>query len=307
MRARLIGKDPAFKAALMLARRAAPTRGPVVISGPTGCGKSLLARFIHEHGASPSAPFKEWSAASVPSTLLESELLGVERGVATGVSERPGIFEASGRGTVCMSGLEELSFSQQAILLRLLETGTVERIGGHRPARVHARLIATFQEPPETLVASSRLRQDLFYRLDLFRVELPPLFERLEDIPELFGHFLKAACAKQKRPAPEVEPALEQALVTHDWPGDVRELEQRAEALASLGKETLGVKDLPSSFWLPGEPVAEALCRRMTLEQLKDRYVMEVLARVGGRKSEAARWLGISRKSLWERLKRGSH
>ncbi len=306
MRARLIGKDPAFKAALMLARRAAPTHGPVVICGPTGCGKSLLARFIHEHGASPSAPFKEWSAASVPSTLLESELLGVERGVATGVSERPGIFEAAGRGTVCLSGLEELSFSQQAILLRLLETGTAERIGGHRSVRVHARLIATFQEPPETLVSSSKLRQDLFYRLDLFRVELPPLHERREDIPDLFGHFLKAACARQKRPVPAVSPKLEQALAAHDWPGNVRELEQRAEALASLGKEAVGIEDLPSSFWLPGEPVAEALRHRMTLDELKDRYTMEVLARVGGRKSEAARWLGISRKSLWERLKRGS-
>jgi DNA-binding NtrC family response regulator len=306
MRARLIGRDPAFKAALSLARRAAPARGPVVIVGPTGSGKSLMARFIHEHGANPAAAFQEWSAGGVPATLLESDLLGVERGVATGVAERPGIFEAAGRGTICLSGLEDLAFSQQAILLRVIETGTVERIGGHRSARVQARLIATFQDPPEMLVSSAKLRQDLFYRLDLFRIELPPLCARSEDIPALFNHFLRAACIKERRAAPRVEPAFSEALLCHSWPGNVRELRQLAEAMAFLGKETLGIEDLPPSFWIAGEPVAEALRHRLTLEELKDRYVREVLVRVGGKKTEAARWLGISRKSLWERLKRAS-
>lgn len=306
MRARLIGKDPAFKAALSLARRAAPARGPIVIVGPTGSGKSLMARFIHEHGASPAAAFQEWSAGGVPATLLESELLGVERGVATGVAERPGIFEAAGRGTICLSGLEDMTFSQQAILLRVIETGTVERIGGHRSARAQARLIATFQDPPAMLVSSAKLRQDLFYRLDLFRIELPPLGARSEDIPTLFNHFLRAACMKGKRAVPQVAPALSQALLGHSWPGNVRELQQRAEAMAFLGKETLGIEDLPPSFWIAGEPVPEALRHRLTLEELKDLYIREVLVLVGGRKTEAARWLGISRKALWERLKRAS-
>ncbi len=306
MRARLIGNDPVFKAALLLARRAAPARGPVVLVGPTGSGKSLLARFIHEHGAHPAAPFQEWSAGAVPATLLESELLGVERGVATGVTERPGIFEAAGHGTICLAGLEEMSFAQQAILLRVLEAGTVERVGGHRLARVQARIITTFQDPPETLASASKLREDLLYRLDLFRIELPPLCARGGDISALFSHFLRLACSKLKRPVPQVAPSLARALDGHSWPGNVRELEQRAQALACLGKESLDVQDMPPSFWIAGDAVSEAARHRLTLEELKDRYIREVLVRVGGKRTEAARWLGISRKALWERLKRAS-
>jgi len=304
MTSRPVGRDPVFRAALALALRAAPARGPVVLTGPTGCGKSLVARLLHERGAHPQTPFAEWSAAGVPATLLEPALLGVERGAATGVTERPGLFEAAGRGTVCLVGLEDLSAAQQAILLRVLETGAVERVGGHRPAPVHCRVVASFQEPPEDLVARGLLRPDLLYRLDVFRIELPPLCARGEDAVLLAAHFLKRACRKLRRPVPALAPDLLRALREHPWPGDVRELEQRMEALAFGGGDPLTAEALPAAFWSSGEALATALRRRLTLSELKDAYIREVLARVGGSRTEAARWLGVSRKALWEHLKR---
>ncbi len=304
MRVRLLGRDPAFRAALALARKAAPASSPVVLVGPTGSGKSLFARYLHERGAHPGAPFLEWSAASVPSTLLEPQLLGVEKGAATGVAERPGLFEAAERRTVCLTGLEELSQAQQAILLRVLEGEPVERVGGHHPIRVRARVVAAFQEPPEALAARGRLRRDLLYRLDVFRIELPPLCGRAEDIAALAQHFLRAACRRNRRSVPILREDLVKALQAHPWPGNVRELEQRMEALALAGSEAVTAGDLPPSFWAGAGTIEEALGGRRTLAELKDAYIREVLARVGGSRTEAARWLGISRKALWEHLKR---
>lgn len=301
---RPVGRDPAFRAALELARRAAPEASPVVLVGPTGSGKSLVARWIHERGAHPQAPFLEWSAAAVPATLLEPELLGVDRGAATGVAERPGVLEAAGRGTVCLVGLDELGSAQQAVLLRALEAGVVERVGGRHPVPIHCRILATFQEAPESLVASGRLRPDLLYRLDVFRVELPPLCARGEDVGTLAQHFFKRAARRLKRTPPRLDPGLLRAFAQHPWPGGVRELEQRVEALALLGADPVTDQDLPAAFWSGGGALAQGLRRRLTLAELKDAYLREVLARVGGNRTEAARWLGISRKALWEHLKR---
>jgi transcriptional regulator with PAS, ATPase and Fis domain len=304
MATRPVGRDPVFKAALELARKAAPSTSPVVLVGPTGCGKSLLARWIHERGAHPQSPFLEWSAAAVPATLLEPELLGVDRGAATGVLERPGILEAAGRGTVCLVGLDELSPAQQAVLLRALEAGAVERVGGRRPIPIHCRILASFQRGPDALVAEGRLRADLLYRIDVFRVELPPLCARGEDVILLAQHFLKRACRRLQHPPVQMDASLLQAFRQHTWPGETRELEQRVEALVLLGKEVVTAEDLPSTFWLGGDALACGLRRRLTLAELKDAYVREVIARVGGSRTEAARWLGISRKALWEHLKR---
>jgi len=304
MASRPVGRDPVFRAALALALRAAPARGPVVLTGPTGSGKSLVARLLHERGAHPQAPFTEWSAAGVPATLLEPELLGVERGAATGVTERPGLFEAAGRGTLCLVGLEDLAPAQQAVLLRVLETGSVERVGGRRAVPVHCRVVVSFQESPEALISSGRLRPDLLYRLDVFRVELPPLCARGDDVVLLAAHFLRRACRKLRRPVPTIAPDLLRAFRDHAWPGDVRELEQRMEALALGAADPLTAEHLPASFWSSGEALASAVRRRLTLAELKDAYIREVLARVGGSRTEAARWLGVSRKALWEHLKR---
>lgn len=297
----LVGADPAFRALVKLARKVAPARSPVVLVGPTGSGKSHLARFLHAAGAHPSAPYVEWHPGGVPESLLEADLLGVGRGAATGVAARSGALEAAGRGTLCLVGIEHMDHRRQAVLLRALEERSVERVGGGR-GRFEARIVASFLEPPEGLVGRGLLREDLLYRLDVVRLELPSLAERREDVPALAAHFLRAAC-RGRRPVPALAPDLVEALRNHPWPGNLRELAQRMEGLALLDRDPLSAEDLPPSFWLVS-PVEDALRSRLTLAELRDAYIRAVLARLGGNRSRAARWLGISRKALWTHLRR---
>ncbi|MEJ2367508.1 MAG: sigma 54-interacting transcriptional regulator [Acidobacteriota bacterium] len=301
-----VGRSPAFKAALQLAGRVAPESSPVVLCGATGTGKSLFARYMHEQGSHPSEPFLEWHAASVPETLLESEILGIEPGAATDVTGKPGLFEATGEGTLCLTGLESLSPHQQAVLLRILENHEVERLGGRRKVKVRVRILASFQTTPEILCAQGRLRRDLLYRLDVFRLELPPLNQRTQDIPLLAAHFMSELARRRRKKAPKLAPALQEAFERHLWRGNIRELAQVLERLYLLGKDVVGPPDLPPSFWKEDATIAGALERGLTLSELKEAYIYEVLGRVGGSRTEAAKWLGISRKALWEYLKRSS-
>ncbi|MGC8762308.1 MAG: sigma 54-interacting transcriptional regulator [Acidobacteriota bacterium] len=303
---RLVGRDPAFRTALELARRAALSRGPVLLVGPSGSGKSAIARFIHRCRPGGPGPFEEWHAASVPGELFEAELLGVERGAATGVAPRAGLFERVAGGTVCLVGLELLGSGQQASLLRILEGRPFTRLGGSRPLTARCLVLAAFSDPPQSLLARGRLRQDLLFRLDLLRIDLPALADRPGDIPLLSRHFLRQACRRGRRPVPTLSPELLEALAAHPWPGNLRELAQRMESLALLDREVLTADDLPASFWLEEPAPVRALERRLTLEELKDAYIRFVLARVGGNRTRAARWLGISRKALWAHLRRGS-
>lgn len=303
---RLVGRDPVFRTALEMAQRAALSRGPVLLVGPSGSGKSAMARFIHRCRPGPSGPLEEWHAASVPSELFEAELFGVERGAATGVAPRPGLFERTAGGTVCLLGLELLSPPQQASLLRILEGRPFTRLGGSRPLTARVLLLAAFSEPPESLLSRGQLRQDLLFRLDLLRIHLPALAERPGDLPLLCRHFLRQACRRARRPVPALSPELLAALAAHPWPGNLRELAQRMEGLALLDREVLTVEDLPASFWIEEPAPVRALERRLTLTELKDVYIRFVLARVGGNRTRAARWLGISRKALWAHLRRGS-
>lgn len=299
----LVGRDPVFKATVALARRIAGGRSPALLLGPTGSGKSLLARALHGWGPHAREPFVEWHAGAVPESLLEADLFGVHRGVATGVHERSGLFESAGRGTVCLAGIEHLPSHQQAGLLRVLERQEYERIGGGSPVKSEARVLAVFQEAPEALVARGVLRADLLYRLDVIRLELPPLSQRRGDIPLLAKHFLRAACVRQGIPAPALSEDLLNALEAHTWPGNLRELAQLMDLLSLSGGDPIGAEFLPASFWHGA--TTEALDRRLSLAEMKDAYIRAVLAQVGGNRSQAARWLGISRKALWAHLRRG--
>jgi DNA-binding NtrC family response regulator len=238
---------------------------------------------------------------------MEAELFGVGHGAATGVEERPGVFEVAGRGTLCLTGLEHMEGSQQAALLRIVDHQTFERIGGGGSHQAEARFLATFQEPPEALIRRGLLRADLLYRLDVVRLELPTLAQRRSDVASLALHFLKAACRKAHASVPEMSRDLIHALETHPWPGNLRELAQRMEALALFEAEVVTAEMLPASFWAEPAPVEDALSRRLTLAELRDGYIRAVLARVGGNRSRAARWLGLSRKALWAHLRRTSN
>ncbi|MEW5763742.1 MAG: sigma-54-dependent transcriptional regulator [Acidobacteriota bacterium] len=301
---RPLGRDPAFRAALALAEKAASAPGPVLLVGPTGSGKSRLARYIHDLRLPKPGTFTEWHAPGVPSSLLEAEFFGVERGAATGVAPRAGIFEESGTGTLCLSGVEWLAPDKQAALLRILEGSPFQRIGGGRRLTCQARVLAAFSEPPELLVARGQLRQDLLFRLDVLRIHLPALGERTGDIPLLARHFLRAACRQSGRSVPEMAPSLIEALSKRPWPGNLRELARCMEGLALSGGTLLVPEDLPAEFWMAEPPAADALRRRLTLEELKDAYIRFVLARTSGNRTRAARWLGISRKALWAHLRR---
>jgi transcriptional regulator with PAS, ATPase and Fis domain len=299
-----VGKDPEFRYVISLAEKLSKERRPVVMVGETGTGKSFLAKFIHEKGNFSKEPFIEWHAGNVPESLIESEILGVDRGVATGVLSRIGVLEAVQGGTLCVSGLEEIPTHSQALFLRLLESGEFEKIGGQKHIRFQGRIIASFQEDPKTLVKTGRLRADLLYRLDVFQIELPPLRERKTDILELAAEFLKNECKKAGKKIPELSESLKKRLLSYEWPGNIRELENLIHYLARLDHEIFSAEHLPPQFLFSREePVSYGLKERLSLDELKKMYLSAVLARVGGRKSEAAKWLGISRKTLWEHLK----
>jgi DNA-binding NtrC family response regulator len=238
---------------------------------------------------------------------MEAELFGLSSGAATGVEERPGVFESAGRGTLCLTGLEHLGVSQQAALLRVVDHQTFERIGGGGSLRAEARVLVTFQESPEALIRKGLLRADLLYRLDVVRLELPTLAQRNSDVALLALHFLKSGCRKHRASVPEMSRDLIHALETHHWPGNLRELSQRMEGLALYETEVVTAEMLPASFWAEPDPAEDALARRLTLAELKDGYIRAVLARVGGNRSRAARWLGLSRKALWAHLRRTSN
>jgi DNA-binding NtrC family response regulator len=306
MREALIGKDPVFLASAALARKIAEGRLPALLVGDSGVGKSHLTRWMARGFGGGERPCLEWNAAAVPEPLLEAELFGVERGAATGVDPRPGIAEMAGEGILCLVHLERLSLHQQAALLRIIEENHVTRLGGTRPRKFGAHVLASFQEPPEDLAARGLLRRDLLYRLDVLRVEIPRLASRGGDLPALLAHFLRQACRTAKSPVPDVAPDLLRALTDAPWPGNLWQLRQVADYLATSGAPHLLPEHLPASFWLHGDPLAEGTSRRMTLAELKDSYIRSVLARLGGNRSRAASWLGISRKALWEHLKRGT-
>lgn len=299
-----VGSSPAFKNALHLARRAASGHGAVLIIGPTGSGKSHMARYIHASGPMAIDPFIEWNAGMVPEELFEAELFGVARGTATGVAGRPGILEAAAGGVLCLSGLELLSSLHQAALLRVLDERSFSRVGNNKLTLFKATPIALFNRWPEDLVKEGLLREDLLFRFDIIRITLPSLSERREDVPALAEHFLRTACKHHNLPVPSVSPELLRVLEKAAWPGNLRELRQRMEGLLLAGSDPLTPDDLPAGFWLSDHPVESGLRRRMTLAELKDSYIRAVLAECGGNRTRASKLLGISRKTLWEHLKR---
>jgi transcriptional regulator with PAS, ATPase and Fis domain len=301
---KVIGRDPEFKYVISLADKLSRETRPVILIGETGTGKSFLARYIHEKGARSKEPFIEWHAGNAPESLIESEILGVDRGVATGVLPRAGIFEASRNGTLCITGIEELPTHTQALFLRLLESGEFEKIGGQRKVSFKGRMIAAFQENPKKLVKNGTLRADLLYRLDVFQIEIPPLRARKKDIIPFAVEFLKRERVKTEKKIQELSGPLKNRLLSYSWPGNVRELENLIRYLSGMDEDILMVDHLPPQFlFSKDEPVGYALDERLSLDELKKMYVAAVLSRVGGKKTAAADWLKISRKTLWEYLK----
>ncbi|HXG02941.1 MAG TPA: sigma-54 dependent transcriptional regulator [Candidatus Binatia bacterium] len=303
----LVGHSPGMVEIYRTIARVAPLDTTVLIQGETGTGKELVARAIHQASPRAQRPFTVVDCAALPETLVESELFGHEKGAFTGATQsRRGLLEAAAGSTCLLDEVGELSLPLQARLLRVLQERVIRRVGGTEPIPVDVRIIAATNRDLRKLVDEGRFREDLFYRLNVVTIHVPPLRERAEDIPLLAQHFLrKAATAAGKTVIGLTREALDR-LAAYPWPGNVRELEHVIERAVVLTTSTLLTpEDLPRELRLvaPAPPVARP-DRRMTLEELKRWYVEQVLAETGGNKARAAELLGIDRRTLYRILRR---
>jgi len=291
--------------AVRLAERVAVTDANVLITGESGSGKDALAVFIHAKSPRASQPLVKIDCATLPGALLEAELFGHERGAFTGANEaRPGRIEAAHKGTLVLDEIAHLSVDAQAKLLRVIETREFERLGGRRTVRVDARLIALTNVDLEQAVKRRDFREDLFYRLNVVRIRIPPLRERTADLSGLVEYFLRSYAGKHGRKVTGITPRALAVLSGYDFPGNVRELANVIErsVIVCSGKR-LEEHDLPESLRLASKALQQRV-QPQTLAEVEAEYISATLAGVKGNKTEAARILGISRKNLYERLAR---
>ena len=300
-------RDKAFGQLLKIALRTARTQAGVFITGESGTGKNRLAGFIHEHSGRHDGPLIHVPCANLPGDLLESELFGHEPGAFTGAEERrPGRFELADGGTLYLDKIQELSLEVQAKVLRAIQEKQFERLGGSETLSVDIRIIASSQEDPERMVEEGRLRSDLFYRMNVVRLHIPPLRERAGDIPDLAAEFLEQVEKRHNlQPSKLLAPDTLERLVQYPWPGNVRELFHALESAAVLSRgEVIFPADLPASMSVSRKAVLSGFAdRSRTLAEVESAYIDEVLAQTGGNKSAAARILGIHRKTLHEKLR----
>ena len=295
-----IAADPRSLELLEKARRiAASPSSTVLIQGESGTGKELLASVIHYLGAGRDEPLVKIDCASLPRELMESELFGYERGAFTGAAQmKRGRLELAGGGTLILDEIAALTPTMQTKLLRVLEDKRFERLGGNRPITLTARIIALTNADLEQAVDQGAFRQDLFYRLNVIPLVVPPLRERRGDIGPLIEHFLSRLAEVHRHTVPKISPAARALLETYEYPGNVRELRNLLErALVQAQGPEITPSDLP-------ERVHESSPRKMTLEELERAYIAEVLDATRGKKGRAAEILGISRKTLLEKRKR---
>jgi DNA-binding NtrC family response regulator len=288
------------------ARRVARSDANILLCGESGTGKGMLARFLHDASPRSSGPFVTITCANIPGDLLESELFGHEKGAFTGASERKiGRFEQADGGTILIDGVNELAPTLQGKLLRVVQERSFERLAGTRTLHVDVRILASTQIDLEPLVAAGGFRQDLFYRLNVIRLELPRLRERLEDLPALTEEILRDIALGQGGRVRRLSPSALNRLMRHDWPGNVRELQNvlSSAAILEMG-ETIGAEAIRIAPKADAGPLAVALRERYSLRQMEEAYIREVLRTTGGNRTEAARILGINRKTLLEKRKR---
>jgi DNA-binding NtrC family response regulator len=291
----LVGHDPAMIAIYKLVGQAAATTATVLIRGESGTGKELIARAIHEHGASAGEPFVPVNCAALPSTLLESELFGHVRGAFTGAHDsRRGRFALAGRGTIFLDEIGDTSLEFQTKLLRVVQDREYQAVGSEKTERTEARVIAATHQNLETMIAERSFREDLYYRLRVIELSIPPLRERRADIPPLALHLTRRSAAALGVSAPVISDDAMTRLMEHSWPGNVRELEnclKRAVVIASSGV----IRSEHLSLAVPHQQATGALS---SLDEVERDQVVRVLAATGDHKGRAAEILGVSRPRL---------
>ena len=303
--AEVIGDSAPVKAALELARKVAVTDSTVLLRGESGTGKDLFARAIHFASRRAAGPWVKVNCGAIAEALLESELFGHEKGAFTGaVRQKPGRFEDAGGGTILLDEIGELPMPLQVKLLQVIEEKTFHRVGGNQPITVDVRILAATNRDLEEMVREKTFREDLFFRLNVFPIALPPLRERTGDVARLAGFFLLRHGSSEAQITPEAMAELG----AYAWPGNVRELEHTLErALILAGSDPIDVPHL--SFSRPGMKadrswVPEIPPGGLSLETLERELIVQALERAGGNKSQAARLLGLTRRTLYSRMER---
>ncbi|MCK4546004.1 MAG: sigma-54-dependent Fis family transcriptional regulator [Candidatus Eisenbacteria sp.] len=304
----LVGGSPKMKEVQSLIRLAASTEATVLITGETGTGKELVAQAVHEQSRRGGRSFVRFNCAALPETLFESELFGHERGAFTGaIRQRRGRFELAHGGTLLMDEISEMAWGGQAKLLRVLQEKEFERVGGAATLRADVRVIATTNKDLAREIREERFRSDLYYRLSVFPIAVPPLRDRLGDIPDLTRHFLRLQCRRNSLEPREISPEALDLLMRYSWPGNVRELENCLERVAILSRAAvIG----PECFYdligeqNPGEGEREGywIPAGTSLKDVESAFLIRTLEEVGGNRSLAASRLGISSRTLRNKL-----
>jgi len=306
----IVGRSKKMQEVLALVERVAPTNSTVLIGGESGVGKDLIARAIHQNSRRASGPFIKINSTAIPDTLFESELFGFERGAFTGaLASKPGKFELADKGTLFLDEIGDVPAAIQVKLLRVLQEREFERLGGTKTLKVDIRMIAATNRDLRAALEEGTFREDLYYRLNVVPIDIPPLREHKEDIPDLVNHFLARFAAESDKEIEDITPAALDALMEYHWPGNIRQLENCVERAVALSTgRMIDEKDIhldttqsKSGSTAPSS-TGQFLPEGMTLEQWEDNMIREALRRANGNKSQAARLLGLSRNALRYRL-----
>jgi len=299
----LFARSNGMREAVSLAERVSATTSNVLITGESGVGKDVLAAFIHARSNRAKQPFVKIDCATLPGDLLEAELFGYERGAFTGANEaKPGRLEAANKGTVVLDEIAHLSVDAQAKLLRVIEEREFERLGGRSTLKLNARVIALTNVDLAEAVKRRGFRADLFYRLNVVHIQVPPLRERDEDLSQLVKHFIAQYATKHRRNVTGISSTALATLRAYEFPGNARELAnivERAVIVSNLKR--IEVDHLPPSL-IAAVAVERKRLKPLSLAEIEAAYIAEMLVTTGGNKSECARVLGISRKNLYEKI-----
>jgi transcriptional regulator with PAS, ATPase and Fis domain len=304
----IIGRSAAMREIFQTIERVAPTRATVLLAGESGVGKDLIARAIHQHSPRKNQAFVKINCTALPENLMESELFGYEKGAFTGATaSKPGKFEQADGGTVFLDEIGDVPGHIQVKLLRILQERQFERLGSNLTRNVDVRVIAATNVDLRAALEQGRFREDLYYRLNVVPISIPPLRDRREDIPFLAMHFVRKLSKELGSLAKDISPGAMDRLIIHPWPGNVRELENTLErSLVLASGEILEAADIrieaPRNMPAMGAPESPLLPEGETLEHWEQMMIREALRRANGNKSQAARMLGLTRNALRYRL-----
>ena len=300
----IIGASPSMRAIFKTIAQVAPVDCNILILGESGTGKELVARSLHQNSPRASAPFVPFNCGAFAEDLVANELFGHEKGAFTGaVSTRQGLLESANGGTVFLDEVGEMPLSMQVKLLRVIQERTFLRVGGVKPIGLDVRFVAASNQDIEKMIAAHAFRQDLYFRLKVVTIELPPLRKRREDIPALLIHFAEHFARHFGKPKPRIDDAFMAALEGYSFPGNVRELQHIAERAVALSQDgVLRVADLPPDLSMGDAKPVPAEDAVLPLKAMEKDHIFEVYRQTGFNQSETARVLGISRTTLWRRL-----